>query len=242
MFNEVFLTDAVVGDDARIGGLNNGWAVANTTLQCERSGLGAGGNAPARGMALVYPGTVAGHLDRRAGDFVQAPPTSRTNGQRRSGSAAKPYIDLAKSLGRIDEPAIRQDLARLHTLSELARYNTVRQKACAPPAATSPASPTSRSSPWPISCGSAATSAWSSSAPRGMLHAYDDDARKALAAEPGGVAAIMVTSQALGAQAPPIYGGTDQIQRNIIGERVLGLPKEPGDLTTRPFSELPKNA
>ena len=51
-----------------------------------------------------------------------------------------------------------------------------------------------------------------------------------------------MTSQALGAQALPIYGGTDQIQRNIIGERALGLPKEPGDLTTRPFSELPKNA
>ena len=51
-----------------------------------------------------------------------------------------------------------------------------------------------------------------------------------------------ITGQALYAQAPPIYGGTDQIQRNIIGERVLGLPKEPGDFKTTPFSELPKNA
>ena len=31
---------------------------------------------------------------------------------------------------------------------------------------------------------------------------------------------------ALFAQGPPIYGGTDQVQRNIIGERVLGLPHD----------------
>ena len=51
----------------------------------------------------------------------------------------------------------------------------------------------------------------------------------------------MITMTALYAQAPPIYGGTDQIQRNIIGERALGLPKEPGNLSTVPFSSLPKN-
>ncbi len=129
MFNEVFLTDAVVDDDARIGDTNNGWAVANTTLLWERSGMGAGGGAPVRGALMALPGTIAGHLEQRAGDFV-SPARSGGNGNRRPRSTgAKPYIDLARSVGRNDEPAIRQDLARLHTLSEIARYNTERHKA-----------------------------------------------------------------------------------------------------------------
>ena len=77
--------------------------------------------------------------------------------------------------------------------------------------------------------------------PAGMLHAYDPEAQEKLNEVTGNPFLAAVTMSALYAQAPPIYGGTDQIQRNIIGERALGLPKEPGNLNDVPFSELPRS-
>src|SRR5207302_3784238 len=77
MFNEVFFSDARVADDAIIGGLNNGWAVANTTLAVERASLSAGGASGEAGAAAT-PGTVAGDPDARGGDI--AGPRGRRGG------------------------------------------------------------------------------------------------------------------------------------------------------------------
>ncbi len=46
------------------------------------------------------------------------------------------------------------------------------------------------------------------------------------------------TTEVLTAPAARIAGGTDEVQRNIIGERVLALPKEPQVDRDLPFKQL----
>jgi alkylation response protein AidB-like acyl-CoA dehydrogenase len=245
-FNEVFFTDAVVDDSARIGDINNGWAVANTTLHHERSGMGAGGGGaggvPGR---MAIPGTVGGHLTRRAGDFTRAPSENTRPKAGESGgprpAAMVSLVDLARKTGRNQDPVVRQRLARLHILRELARMNTERHRAVVAQGGDIPGIPNFSKLMMADILRLSRDLGMELVGPRGMLHAYDDAGRADLAGLEGGAEALAVTAQALQAQALPIFGGTDQIQRNIIGERVLGLPKEPGDLANLPFSELPRN-
>lgn len=251
MFNEVFLTDARVASSELIGGLNNGWAVANTTLANERAGLGAGGGHDAASAAT--PGTVLGHLERRAGDFVGAPKakaagSTKASGPKRGGgpgamfgAAEKLLIELAKGNGKISDPVLRQDLMQLHTLNEIARYTNLRMKAAkAAGKAPGPEANTAKLSMSKI-VRMSRDIGLRILGPTGMLHSYEDSGKAALAAATGNPFAAMVTELSLFSPAPSIYGGTDEIQKNIIGERVLGLPKEPNLDRTTPFRDLPKN-
>jgi alkylation response protein AidB-like acyl-CoA dehydrogenase len=151
-------------------------------------------------------------------------------------------IRVAQKNGASKDAGVRQDLVRLYTLTELGRFNALRLKGVKEQGGDIP--------------GLANVSKLAMSqivrltrdlglqiiGPFGTLHAYDADDKASLGQATGDPFAGGITEMALFAQAPSIYGGTDQIQRNIIGERVLGLPKEPNNDRVTPFSQLPKNA
>jgi alkylation response protein AidB-like acyl-CoA dehydrogenase len=252
LFNEVFLTDARVADSALIGGLNQGWAAANTTLMNERAGLGSGGGNAAGGDG-AQPGTVMGALDKRVGDFVAGKSVGRG---RRGGGAdnggsglmaflgggANLLIRMAQRNGTNQDAGVRQDLVRLYTLGELGRFNGLRVKAVREKGGDIPGMPNVSKLSMSQIVRMTRDLGLRIAGPGGMLHAYALDEKASLATITGDPFLGGITEMALFAQAPPIYGGTDQVQRNIIGERVLGLPKEPNNDRVTPFSELPKNA
>ncbi len=250
LFNEVFMSEARVNDSARIGDLNNGWAVANTTLMFERAGLGAGGGGGAGGAAT--PGTVAGDLDKRAGDFVSggggrrgALPGTGSEGSSSGGGGrgarGNMYIDLAKARGKHTDPAIREGLVKLHIMNEIARFNNLRAKAGRAVGKDIPGLPNISKLAMSDMVRTQRDVGLAILGMHGTLHAYTTEQKKALDEATGDPFLSFVTESALFAQGPPIYGGTDQIQRNIIGERVLGLPKEPNEDRVKAFKDLPRN-
>lgn len=237
LFNEVFLSEARVGDDAIIGGTNNGWAVANTTLMFERAGLGAGGHSAA---ALANAGTIAGDLPKRVGDFVRPASPGGAGGAQAAG-LQKLLIELARANGMISDAQFRQDLMRLHTLHEVGRMLTLRVKAEKAAGRDIVSAPNIGKLSMSEIMRQSRDLGLRVAGVEGTLHGYSTDAR--LANEAAGVnpAMAFITELALFAQGPPIYGGTDQVQRNILGERALGLPKEPNNDRTMSWAELPRN-
>lgn len=134
-------------------------------------------------------------------------------------------LGLAREAGRLSDPVVRQDVAQVIAWRVLNKLNTARAKAELAQGTSSPI----------MSLGKLAMSR--------ILH---EEARvrtmllgpESLLEGPDHPRAEDANFLTLNAYFTSIGGGTDQIQRNIIGERVLGLPKEPEVDRTIPFREV----
>ncbi|PZU45200.1 MAG: acyl-CoA dehydrogenase [Sphingomonas sp.] len=134
-------------------------------------------------------------------------------------------VELAREAGVLDDPLIRQDIAQVTAWKILNRLNNARAKAELSRGTSSPI----------MSLGKLAMSR--------ILHQEARLRSLMLGAEsllegPEHPRAEDANFLSLNAYFTSIGGGTDQIQRNIIGERVLGLPKEPEIDRTMPFREV----
>jgi alkylation response protein AidB-like acyl-CoA dehydrogenase len=162
-----------------IGGLNNGWRVAMTTLGHER-----GGSA-----------TVA-HLGYER-EFWE-------------------LAETARQRGRTGDPLIRQQLAWAYTQVQLMRFSGLRTLAQV----------AAGRSPGPEA--SVAKLFWSEYHKKlGEIAIAIEGADGLLRPRGDGYAVTPWQGVFLSSRAGTIFSGTSEIQRNIIGERALGLPREP---------------
>jgi alkylation response protein AidB-like acyl-CoA dehydrogenase len=194
-FNEVFFTNVRCPKDNVIGGVNNGWKVAMTTLGFERG-------------------------------------TSSTTGYRRFLKEFNQILRLAQERGCTGDPLIRQRLAQSWAKIKIMEINGFRTLT-------------------DVLAGTHTTAAlsacnkmfWSEAHQETMLLAMDIlgldsqillDSGDQESLLPGGRRARARNYPVNDLQAlfffsrsETIWGGTAEIQRNIVGERILGLPKEP---------------
>jgi alkylation response protein AidB-like acyl-CoA dehydrogenase len=199
-FNEVFLTNVRCPKDNVIGGVNNGWKVAMTTLGFERG-------------------------------------TSATTGYRRFQKEFNEILQLAQERGANHDPLIRQRLARSWSKIKIMQINGYRSLTDA-----------LRGTNATAALGATNKMFWSEAHQETMLLAMDilgldgqillgqdgqdgrDGQGMLLPGARHGRADYPVNNlQSLFffSRSETIWGGSAEIQRNIVGERVLGLPKEP---------------
>ena len=218
-FNEIFITDAEIPDMNRVGDVGEGWRIAKTTLSYER------------GLASVRPSLTTDKIGRtweeankEAAEYLK---TYSWYPQR--AGRADLVIPRAQKLRVNKDPIVRQEIAKLECF-RLASEWTARRAQAARALGRTPGAEGS--------LGKLAASEISRMSHR--VHTLISQAQGMLAGgDPAGdpiIAEVLVSTPAVS-----IAGGTDEIQRNILGDNILGLPREPGPPRDLPFRDIPRN-
>jgi alkylation response protein AidB-like acyl-CoA dehydrogenase len=148
------------------------------------------------------------------------------SGQRR---LAPDLVELAAARGAAGDQALRQLIARAHINDYVQEQLTARVMAAMMAGAADPAAASLIKLGLGVITPLRAAAALEIAGRRGI--AWADG-------EPGGAAAVNF----LNGRIMSIAGGSNQIQRNIIGERILGLPREPSADSDKPFREVLRDA
>jgi alkylation response protein AidB-like acyl-CoA dehydrogenase len=223
-FNEVFFDGARVPAANVVGDVGNGWAVALATLAHERRF----NPAPQRPDGGARPSREGRCHREAAAETAEHYEPYKWYPQRAGRVDLVPV--RAKATGANADPTIRVGMAQLIELARTSQWTA--QRARAARALGRPPGPEG-------SLGKLSSSEIARTAARlhtriagahGMLSGADDGTD-------GVVAEVLVSVPAVS-----IAGGTDEIQHNILGERILGLPKEPQVDRDLPFRDVPRNA
>ena len=201
-FNEVFFDGARVADRDRLGAEGEGWVVTRTFLANEKNSYNPS----------AHEGGPFGKvdLDRPAGAVVDSLHNARTTASAGRG-VGRLVDDLVARFDRGGDPLVRQRLAELHTRRKLMTLTNRRSGRAAPTAGA--VGPMSKIGVSDLTRGQRDLGL-DVQGPAGTL--VDDDAPSE-----------RFQYFALNSPSLSIAGGTDEIQRNHLGERVLGLPREP---------------
>ncbi len=219
-FNQVFFTDARIAPEYQVDALGNGWKVAMTTLSHERRS--------ADGLRrLNRDSGLKGRIYEEERQEIATVMEPYKWYPQRAGR-----VDLAlpraNETGRIEDASVRQEIAKLLIMSKSAEWTALRARAAQ--AQGMPQGPEG-------SLGKLAASNVARQA--SVVHTLISGADALLTGSDGAMDGV-IAEILVSVPATSIAGGTDEIQKNIISERVLGMEKEPR-FDTGPFKDVPRN-